>query len=48
MTYKQALLWAGADRDRLHLVARARGYKSGWVWYRLQELAEAASTLKGI
>jgi superfamily II DNA or RNA helicase len=48
MSYGQALRWAGGDRDRLHLVARARGYKPGWVYYRLQELAEAASTLKGM
>jgi len=48
MTYKQVLAWAGGDRDRLRLVAAARGYKPGWVYYRLQELAEAASTLKGI
>jgi superfamily II DNA or RNA helicase len=42
MTYQQALRWAGGDRDRLHLVAAARGYKPGWVYYRLQELREAA------
>jgi len=40
MSYSQALRWAGADRDRLRLVASARGYKSGWVWHRLQEIAE--------
>src|SRR5262249_10962088 len=40
MSYGQALRWAGADRDRLHLVASARGYKAGWVWHRLQEIAE--------
>jgi superfamily II DNA or RNA helicase len=40
MSYGQALRWAGNDRDRLHLVAHARGYKRGWVWHRLQELAE--------
>lgn len=38
MTYRQALLWAGHDQGRLRLVARARGYKSGWVWHRLQAL----------
>jgi superfamily II DNA or RNA helicase len=43
MTYKQALRWAGANPDRLRLVASARGYKSGWVYYRLQELREAAT-----
>jgi hypothetical protein len=43
MSYWQALRWAGRDERRLRLVAQARGYKSGWVWHRLQELAESAS-----
>jgi superfamily II DNA or RNA helicase len=42
MTYRQALHWAGHDADRLRLIARARGYKHGWVWHRLQELGGAA------
>jgi superfamily II DNA or RNA helicase len=37
MTYPQALRWAGTDEGRLRLVARARGYKPGWVWHRLQD-----------
>jgi DNA repair protein RadD len=41
MSYGQALRWAGPDKHRLHLVAQARGYKPGWVWHRLQEMAEA-------
>jgi superfamily II DNA or RNA helicase len=49
MTYQQALRWAGGDRDRLYLVARVRGYKPGWVYYRLEELREAAfNALKGM
>jgi DNA repair protein RadD len=36
--YGDVLRWAGADERRLRLVAKARGYKSGWVWHRLQEL----------
>jgi hypothetical protein len=32
MTYGQALRWAGGNRDRLCLVAAARGYKPGWVY----------------
>jgi superfamily II DNA or RNA helicase len=39
MTYWQALNWAGRDQRRLRLVAQARGYKSGWVWHRMRELA---------
>jgi hypothetical protein len=39
MTYRQALHWAGNSADRLHLVARARGYKRGWVFKVLQERA---------
>jgi superfamily II DNA or RNA helicase len=38
MSYRRALLWAGTSEHRLRLVARARGYKPGWVFYRLQEL----------
>jgi superfamily II DNA or RNA helicase len=48
MTYRRVLRWAGGDRDRLHLVAAARGYKPGWVYYRLQELREAAAAAKGV
>ena len=40
MSYWQCLRWAGHDKDRLRLVATARGYKPGWVWHRLQELQE--------
>jgi superfamily II DNA or RNA helicase len=39
MTYREALQWAGDNLGRLHLVARARGYKAGWVWKVLQEKA---------
>jgi superfamily II DNA or RNA helicase len=42
MSYPQALRWAGADEARLRMIARARGYKSGWVWHRLQELRGVA------
>jgi superfamily II DNA or RNA helicase len=42
MSYGQALKWAGRDEDRLRLVAKARGYKRGWVWHRMQELGGAA------
>jgi DNA repair protein RadD len=38
MSYPRVLRWVGADERRLRLVAQARGYKPGWVWYRLQEL----------
>jgi superfamily II DNA or RNA helicase len=38
MSYPHALRWAGPDEQRLRLVAKARGYKPGWVWHRLQEL----------
>jgi DNA repair protein RadD len=36
--YGEALAWAGDDEHRLHRVARARGYKRGWVWHRMQEV----------
>jgi DNA repair protein RadD len=37
MSYRNAVGWGGADPDRLRLVAEARGYKRGWVYYRLTE-----------
>jgi DNA repair protein RadD len=40
MTYRGVLRWAGADERRLRAVARARGYKRGWVFHRLREIAE--------
>jgi DNA repair protein RadD len=39
MSYRQALQWAGSSEQRLRLVATARGYKAGWVWHRMQEIA---------
>jgi superfamily II DNA or RNA helicase len=36
-SYDTAIHWAGHDQARLRLVARARGYKPGWVYYRLKE-----------
>jgi DNA repair protein RadD len=38
MSYGKALQWAGSDETKLHQVAAARGYRRGWVFYRLQEL----------
>jgi DNA repair protein RadD len=35
--FNTAAAWAGHDRQRLHRMARARGYKRGWVHYRMQE-----------
>jgi superfamily II DNA or RNA helicase len=40
MSYWQCIRWAGDVETRLHLVARARGYKRGWIWHRLQAMAE--------
>jgi DNA repair protein RadD len=42
MSYQQALQWAGRDESRLRLIARARGYKPGWVWHVLQDRGGAA------
>jgi DNA repair protein RadD len=38
--FGEAIRWAGRDRQRLYQVARARGYKPGWVHYRLKEAAQ--------
>src|SRR5262249_34989546 len=32
-----AIAWAGRDRERLTLMARAGGYRAGWVHYRMPE-----------
>jgi DNA repair protein RadD len=34
--------WAGSDEARLHAVAKARGYKPGWVYWRLKAERDAA------
>jgi superfamily II DNA or RNA helicase len=43
MSYHAAIGWAGGDERKLHQVAQARGYKAGWVFYRMQEFAEQQS-----
>jgi DNA repair protein RadD len=40
LMYRDRLAWAGGDKQRLQLVERVCGYKSGWAWHRLRELAE--------
>ena len=40
--FKAVVEWAGDDVARLHAVARARGYKPGWVYYRLKVQQDAA------
>jgi DNA repair protein RadD len=42
MPYRSAVSWAGEDRDKLKLVARARGYKPGWVWHKINEMRAKA------
>jgi hypothetical protein len=38
--------WAGLNEARLQAIARARGYKPGWVYYRLLTAREATSAQK--
>jgi hypothetical protein len=40
--YQAVVRWAGANEARLRQVAAARGYKSGWVFYRLKGERDAA------
>jgi DNA repair protein RadD len=40
--FDAVMRWAGNDETRLHAVARARGYRAGWVYYRLKTQREAA------
>jgi superfamily II DNA or RNA helicase len=44
MSYGRAVAWAGTSEARLRLVARARGYKRGWIFHRLTEARLAGAT----
>lgn len=39
---RDAIAWAGPDESRLRFVARARGYREGWVWHRMNEFRTEA------
>ena len=39
LCYRDRLLWAGNDEQRLRLVARLSGYQPGWVFHRMREIA---------
>ena len=39
LSYRDRLEWAGGDERSLRLVERICGYKSGWAWHRMRELA---------
>jgi hypothetical protein len=41
-SFKAVIEWAGDDERRLQEVAAARGYKSGWVYFRLKAKRDAA------
>jgi superfamily II DNA or RNA helicase len=47
MSKYERLAWAGADRDRLRLVARVARYKDGWVYFKLKELAQPNARAAG-
>ena len=40
--FNAVVRWAGSDEARLRQVAQARGYKPGWVCWRLKTEREAA------
>ncbi len=40
MNRRQRIDWAGADEQRLHLVARLNGYARGRVYYHLCDQAQ--------
>ena len=40
--FQAVMRWAGSNEARLRAVARARGYKPGWVWWRLKAERETA------
>jgi DNA repair protein RadD len=39
--FRDVVEWDGTNEERLRAVARARGYRPGWVWYRLKQTREA-------
>ena len=41
--FNAVVRWAGSDESRLRAVAQARGYKKGWVYFRLKAERDAAS-----
>jgi hypothetical protein len=41
-SFKDVARWAGDDEARLREVAQARGYKPGWVYWRLKKTRDAA------
>jgi DNA repair protein RadD len=41
-SFQAVVAWAGDDPARLHEVAVARGYKPGWIYWRLKKQQEAA------
>ena len=41
-SFQAVVTWAGDDPARLHEVAQARGYKPGWVYWRLKKTRDAA------
>lgn len=45
--YRRLLALAGGNRDRLEAIAKARGYKRGWVTWRLEEHASLSSSWGG-
>jgi DNA repair protein RadD len=47
LCYRDRLRWAGSDEQRLRLVERACGYKSGWAWHRMRDLAQQGGRAHG-
>ncbi len=41
MRYADMLAWAN-NPDKVRFVAKARGYRSGWAWHRIQEMRAGA------
>jgi DNA repair protein RadD len=41
-SFQAVMRWAGVNEARLRQVAQARGYKPGWVYYRLKNERDAA------
>jgi DNA repair protein RadD len=45
MSYRDVLAWADTE-EKLHFVAKARGYKQGWVWHEIRERRERETAVE--
>jgi DNA repair protein RadD len=45
MSYRDVLAWADTE-EKPHFVAKARGYKQGWIWHKIRERREREAAME--